>query len=162
MTDKNDTKKILTREEKRQAQEVLKRLKEDEEASKLTNKTFPERMKIKRLVKSGRWVILRTLDFDDAKGQYLLTESLIKKRELPERAVHCTGEDGYYCLDKINRTYSDHDNGFGALDGFLYMDSNKINDAMAVKWSSMSHIDATKLGMIILVAVVAIGWMLLR
>lgn len=155
-------KKKMSRKESADAKDTLRRLREDEEAAKLNAKTFSGRMKIRRLVRSGRWVVLRTLDFDDLHGRYTLTETLIKRRDLPERAVHCTGEDGYYCLDLINRRYADHDRGYGALDAFLYMDSNKINDAMAVKWGSMSHVDTTKVLMIVVVAVVAIGFLLLR
>ena len=110
--------------------------------------------------KLGRWykmrfkgyVILKTYsEFPIDKDGYTaepydckLVYRLIKKKDLPPEAVHCTGEPYHYCLDTVKRRYQMHDKGFGALDANLYMEFNGFEDALSSKWTDFDHFDMKK------------------
>ena len=88
---------------------------------------------------------------------------LIKKKDLPPEAVHCTGEPYNYCLDTFKRRYKMHDRGFGALDANLYMEFNGFEDALSSKWTDFNHFDMKKFmiisGIVLIVAFAMIFYM---
>lgn len=116
--------------------------------------SLSERMRRAKLIRSGKYVVLRTLSRDSATGDYIRETTLVPKSELPVNAVQCTNEKGIYCVDKIGNSewyYRNHvrnaaslDSQFTARDAALYMMSNKIDNALAVRWTEFSHIDPMK------------------
>lgn len=120
------------------------------------NDPLSARNRIERYIaiRNGGWAVLRTVDYDDERGEYRMTEEMVKREDLPMDAVHCTGEPGYYALDMMKVEYGPHDNEFAAMNACLYMDCNKISDGLAVKWSG--NIPWKAIGVAVAVAAVAI------
>lgn len=117
--------------------------------------SFKERMRRMRLMRHG-YVILRTLSRDPETGDFIKESTLIPKKELPYGAVQCTNERGIYCLDTIKtsewyqRSREDlhiprKEAQFTASHAALYMQSNKIDNALITKWTDYSHIDKRKI-----------------
>lgn len=73
-----------------------------------------------------------------------LRHRLIKKKDLPEEAVHCTGEPYVFSVDRACIRYGFHDNGFRATDAWLYLEFGGFDDCLTKKWTSMDHISTTK------------------
>lgn len=69
---------------------------------------------------------------------------MIKKSELPEEAVHCTGEPYTFSIDHAKIRYELHDEGFRATDAWLYLEFGGFDDCLTKKWTSMDHISTTK------------------
>lgn len=119
--------------------------------------SFTERWKRKRMIRQG-YVILITMDRDPKTGYFTLDKSLIKKSDLPIKAVPVTNEKDTYALDNVresiwyqqtrqaiwDRTPDKRNLAFTARDAALYMTSNKIDNALITHWTSYSHIDVKK------------------
>ena len=101
------------------------------------------------------YVILRTLRRDAETGDFIRESTLVKKSDLPQSAVQCTNEKGYYCYDMIKESewyqqsrddlgFDFYESQFTASDAALYMVSNKIDNALITKWTDFSHIDMKK------------------
>lgn len=119
--------------------------------------SFTERWKRQRMIRQG-YVILKTLDRDPKTGFFTLDVTLIKKSELPIKAVQATNEKNTYCLDKVresvwyqqtrqdiyDRTKNKKNLAFTARDAALYMTSNKIDNALITHWTDFSHVDVKK------------------
>lgn len=84
-----------------------------------------------------------------------LTHRLIKKSDLPEEAVHCTGEPYVFSIDKAQVRYDFHDEGFRATDAWLYLEFGGFDDCLTKKWTEFDHVDMKKV-LIIAGAAVAI------
>ena len=84
--------------------------------------------------------------------------SLIKKSELPAIAVHCTGESHSYSIDYAHVRYDEHDQGFKAHHGHLYLIYNGFDEALSKRWTDFDHVNIKKvaiiLGIVLAVAVV--------
>jgi len=101
-------------------------------------------------------VVLRTYtEFPIDKDGYtaepydcMVKYELIRRKDLPPEAVHCTGEKNVYCLDTVKRRYQMHDNGFSALDANLYMEFDGFDDALSSKWTDFNHFDMKKFAII--------------
>lgn len=117
--------------------------------------SFKERWRRARLLRHG-YVILRTLSRDPENGDFIRETTLVKKEDLPEAAVQCTNEKGYYCLDTIKTSewyqqtrdelgFDYYESQFTASDAALYMVSNKIDNALITKWTDFSHVDIKKI-----------------
>ena len=116
--------------------------------------SFRERWRRARLLRHG-YVILRTLRRDAETGDFIRESTLVKKSDLPQSAVQCTNEKGYYCYDMIKESewyqqsrddlgFDFYESQFTASDAALYMVSNKIDNALITKWTDFSHIDMKK------------------
>ena len=108
------------------------------------------------LTRFRNYVILRTYsEYKVDKDGYtpepydcLIKYELVRKRDLPAEAVHCTGEPYVFCLDTVKRRYQMHDNGFSALDANLYMEFDGFEDALSSKWTDFNHFDMKKFAVI--------------
>lgn len=80
-----------------------------------------------------RLVTLYTLAYDDARHEYIRTESRVARGRLPLDAVHLTGEKDAYMLDLVRAGKAPE--GLTAVDLNLWLLNNDINDALATKWS---------------------------
>ncbi len=132
--------------------------------------SFGEKFRRWQLITFDGYVKLRTLYRDDATGEFVSETTLVKKRDLPHDAVQCTGEKNVYCHDKIKDSdwyNNNHYRNMGLLeyqftasDAALYMQSNKIDNALAVNWTQSSHKDPTKtiilMGAVLVVAIVVV------
>lgn len=127
--------------------------------------SFRERIRRNRMLRQG-YVILRTLSRDADTGEFIRESTLVKREDLPQGAVQCTNEKGYYCLDTIKTSewyqatrdeldFDAYASQFTASDAALYMVSNKIDNALITKWTDFSHIDMKKV-MLPVAAVVCI------
>ena len=106
--------------------------------------------------KKEREVKLFTLDYDQTKEEYILSESRTTFPELPSGAVHVTGQKRTYFWDRVRA--HEPDSGITAADLNLYMLNNSINDALAYHFNA-DKVDMRKMiiygvGGIILVCVV--------
>ena len=104
------------------------------------------------------WTVLRTVDYDEERREYNLTEEMVRKENLPLDAVHCTGEPHYYALDMVRVEYGPHDNEFSAMNACLYMDCNKISDGLAVKWSGNIPWKMIAIGIAVAVVIGVVGY----
>ena len=118
----------------------------------------PDRMKEKLrrayLIHKKDYVRLRTFSRDNSTGEFHLDTTLVKRSDLPRKAVACTGERHTYCLDLVKdspwyienhyKNYLEKESQFTAADAALYMQSNKIDNALAINWTSMSHVNPMK------------------
>lgn len=111
--------------------------------------SFHERYRRWQLIHKKGYVILKTLTRDPKREEYLLETTLIPRSELPEDAVAVTEEANTYCVDgikntewyaesraEIEATQSWYQRQFTASDAMLYMTSNKIDNALAIKWQT--------------------------
>ena len=110
------------------------------------------------------YVILRTYGVywdattpkdDDMPYDCFLNHTLVKKKDLPPEAVHCTGERYTFSVDKAGIRYEYHDEGFRATDAWLYLEFNGFDDCLSKKWTEMDHINPTKL--MIILGAIAVG-----
>ena len=142
------------------------RTKKKENAGNPDPDSLSEKWRRFKLVHFGGYVILKTLTRDDRKVEYTLETTLIPRSELPEDAVKVTGENNTYCLDKIKKsqwyaesraelmiTQNYKQRQFNASDAALYMTTNKIDNALAVKWLSKYDEDDRKKWMVLLAAI---------
>lgn len=115
-------------------------------------------------IRKHNHVILKTLTRDPRTGEYDLDITLIHRSSLPKDAVEVTGERNTYALDKIkdsewyarvhqNELFKYPSDRFTASDAALYMTSNKMDNALAVSWTQMNHVDKKKF---IIIAVIVI------
>lgn len=112
-----------------------------------------ERFRRWKLCTFHGYVKLRTLS-RASNGEYKMETTLVKFKDLPRDAVACTREKGFYCLDKIGNSdwyYRTHyknlglrESQFTASDACLYMQSNKMDNALTVNWTESAHRDFTK------------------
>ena len=117
---------------------------------------FKNSMRRWYLTRFKGYVILRTYsEFEIDKDGYTvepydckLKVECIPKKDLPQEAVHCTGEPYVFCLDTVKRRYKIHDQGFSALDANLYMEFDGFDDALSTKWTDFNHFDMKKFGII--------------
>lgn len=134
--------------------------------------SFHERFRRWKLIRNEGYVILKTLS-RDTKEEYHLETTLVKMEDLPKEAVQVTNEKHTYCLDLIKtskwylETHVDpyqefYESQFTASDAALYMMSNKIDNALAIKWTELSHVDYKKYMIIAGVALFVILFMIMR
>ena len=126
--------------------------------------SFKERLRRWYLVTFKNYVRLRTLSRNNRTGEFIQETTLVKKKDLPHDAVQCTGERGFYCLDLIKDSdwyVRNHYKNMGlkeyqftASDACLYMQSNKIDNALAVNWTERANVDMLKIVMIVGVVLV--------
>lgn len=136
--------------------------------------SFHERYRRWQLIHKKGYVILKTLTRDPKREEYLLETTLIPRSELPEDAVAVTEEANTYCVDgikntqwyaetraEIEATQSWHQRQFTASDAQLYMTSNKIDNALAIKWqTSLVKNDMKTIFIIVGVLAVALVFMM--
>lgn len=157
------------RKERKQKSKDKKKKKKHKKDDNYNPDSFRERMRRWYLWRFKGYVKLRTLS-RMKNGEYKMETTLVKFKDLPRDAVACTGERGFYCHDTIVNSdwyLENHikDRGlaedqFTASDACLYMLSNKIDNALAVNWTEMNHVDFTKIvlivGVVLVVALVVV------
>ena len=116
--------------------------------------------------KIGRWVrvnllgkvLLKRIQRDEETGGYKIIIEETTRPELPVEAVHITGTSNQFAIDEIavKHPYNTNDNGFSAIDLNLWLESNVINDALALKWEGLQGLDAKKMSIMLIIGVVAV------
>lgn len=93
------------------------------------------RFKRWRLIKFHNHVWLRIMSYDKNTNEYTICENLIHKSKLPKTAVHCTNEKHVW-FDKLFEVPYEpwKDNGFGAMNAYLYMKDTSIDEALLLLW----------------------------
>lgn len=137
-------------EDKPEKKSRFKLKKKEKQGREFDPDSLGERFRRFKLIHFGNHVVLKTLTRDDNAEEYHLESTLIPRSELPEDAVKVTGQNFTYCLDKIKRSQwyaesraefrmgqDDKQVQFTASDAALYMRTNKIDNALAVKWNSV-------------------------
>lgn len=99
----------------------------------------------------GKNVLLKTISQDPETGGYRIDIEETTKLELPVEAVHQTGDKTSWVIDKIKvkKPYNHSENGFSAIDLNLWLESNVINDALALKWNGLQGLTPRKVGFLI-------------
>lgn len=113
---------------------------------------------------STRWDALhpQTDDWDEPFDCDMVVR-LRKKKNVPEEAVHCTGEPHTSSIDRARIRYEQHDNGFRATDAWLYLEFNGFDDCLTKKWTSMDHVSMTKVLVIAgIVVALLVGFLIVR
>lgn len=117
--------------------------------------------------KLGRWwrmffkgvVLLHRIERDfDTNGYKIITEETTLG-ELPVEAVKVLGKKNEFAIDSVNvkHDYNQNDYGFSAIDLNLWLESNTINDALALKWDGLQGLlDKKKLSAVLIVGVIAL------
>lgn len=93
------------------------------------------RFKRWRLIKFHNHVWLRIMSYDKNTNEYTICENLIPRSRLPKTAVHCTNEKHVW-FDKLFEVPYEpwKDNGFGAMNAYLYMKDTSIDEALLLLW----------------------------
>ena len=108
-----------------------------------------------RDLKEGR-VGLYTLTYDEAMDVYHLDYTHVLKRDLPPAAVHITGAgNGEWFHDAVDCGPWPNPMECTALDYYLWMKSNAIDDALAVQKRLPLYIDG-KMVLLVGVAIAAV------
>lgn len=119
---------------------------------------FSLRAKFKRwrLIKFHNHVWLRIMSYDKNEGEYRIYENLIHKSKLPKTAVHCTNEKNVW-FDKLFEVPYEpwKDNGFGAMNAYLYMKDTSIDEALLLLWQG-PKLNMRTMAIIGIIAVAAI------
>lgn len=91
-------------------------------------------------------VTLTTISRDPETGGYRFDTVLTTREELPIEAVHNTGDPYGFTIDAIGvrHGFRDSENGFSAIDLNLWLESNDINDCLALKWDGFEKVISTK------------------
>ena len=83
-------------------------------------------------------------------GNLLLTRrTKLKFCEIPDDAVHVTGESNAYALVDLGPAPAIDNTQCTAVDLNAWMLNNDINDALSLKWTSKSDLDVKKIAMIV-------------
>lgn len=117
--------------------------------------------------KLGRWyrmffkgvVLLHRIERDFDTNGYKITTEETTLSELPLEAVRVVGKKNEFAIDEINirHEFNQNDYGFSAIDLNLWLESNTINDALALKWNGLEGLlDKRKLSMILIIGVIAV------
>ena len=103
-------------------------------------------------------VLLKHIQRDPETGGYKIIIEETTRKELPIEAVHITGTSNQFAIDEIGikHPYNVIDNGFTAIDLNLWLESNVINDALALKWDGLQGLDAKKISIMAIIGVVAV------
>lgn len=99
----------------------------------------------------GKNILLKTISLDPETGGYRIDIIETTKQELPVEAVHETGDNTSWVIDtiKVHKPYNNQENGFSAIDLNLWLESNVINDALALKWNGLKGLTSRKMGFLI-------------
>ena len=102
-----------------------------------------------RLIKWHGYVWLRTMSYDSDLREYVLHQDLVRRRDVPKSAVHCSGEKNTYFHALFSIPYEPwKDNGFGAMNAYLYMRDTSIDEALLLLWSGQKSISMKTLAII--------------
>ena len=118
----------------------------------LEKPTFMEKLgRFWRVSLLGKNVLLKTISLDPETGGYRIDITETTKKELPVEAVHQTGDKTSWVIDtvKVHKPYNNQENGFSAIDLNLWLESNVINDALALKWNGLKGLTPRKMGILI-------------
>lgn len=116
-----------------------------------------------RLIHFHNHVWLRIMSYDKNEGEYRIYENLIHKSKLPKTAVHCTNEKHVWFDKLFDIPYEPwKDNGFGAMNAYLYMKDTSIDEALLLLWQGpkMSMRTLAIIGIIAVAAVFYIFYMM--
>lgn len=117
-------------------------------------------MKFKRMLRMTFWghVLLKRIQRDPETGGYKIVTEETTREELPIEAVHITGKSNQFAIDEIKviHPFNTDNNGFTAIDLNLWLESNLINDALALKWDGLKGLDAKKISLMLVIGVVAV------
>lgn len=116
-----------------------------------------------RLIHFHNHVWLRIMSYDKNQGEYRIYENLIPKSKLPKTAVHCTNEKRVWFDKLFDIPYEPwKDNGFGAMNAYLYMKDTSIDEALLLLWQGpkMSMRTLAIIGVIAVAAVFYIFYMM--
>lgn len=149
-----------------------KKKKEPQKEREYDPDSFHERFRRWKLIRNEGYVILKTFS-RDAHEEYHLESTLVKMEDLPKDAVQVTNEKHTYCLDLVKtskwylETHTDpyeeyYESQFTASDAALYMMSNKIDNALAIRWTELSHVDYKKYMIIAGAVLFVILFMIMR
>ena len=149
-----------------------KKKKEPQKEREYDPDSFHEKFRRWKLIHNEGYVILKTFS-RDAHEEYHLESTLIKIEDLPKDAVQVTNEKHTYCLDLVKtskwylETHTDpyeeyYESQFTASDAALYMMSNKIDNALAIRWTELSHVDYKKYMIIAGAVLFVILFMIMR
>lgn len=116
----------------------------------------------------GRWwrlnfkgvVLLKHIQRDEDTGGYKIVIEETTRKELPVEAVKIDGTHNEFAIDEVGveKHYNASDYGFSAIDLNLWLESNAINDALALKWDGLQGLlDKKKLSVALIVGVIAIA-----
>ena len=81
------------------------------------------------------------------------------RKELPIEAVRIEGTHNQFAIDEVGveKHYNSADYGFSAIDLNLWLESNAINDALALKWDGLQGLlDKKKLSVVLIVGIIAL------
>lgn len=103
-------------------------------------------------------VLLKRIQRDPETGGYRIVTEETTREELPIEAVHITGKSNQFAIDEIKviHPFNTDNNGFTAIDLNLWLESNLINDALALKWDGLKGLDAKKISLMLVIGVVAV------
>lgn len=112
-----------------------------------------------RLIHFHNHVWLRIMSYDKNTHEYTIYENLIPRSKLPKTSVHCTNEKNVYFDKLFDVPYEPwKDNGFGAINAYLYMKDKSMDEALLMLWQG-PKMNIRTLAIIGIVVVAALFYM---
>ena len=89
------------------------------------------------------YVTVTTISRDEETGGYRFDTVDMPRKDVPIEAIPNTGNSHGFTIDKIgvHHPFRESENGFSAIDLNLWLESNDINDALALKWDGLSGLE---------------------
>lgn len=103
-------------------------------------------------------VKVTTISRDPETGGYRFDTVIMDRKDIPTDALHNSEDSTRFTIDTIKKRYPyrDDERGFSAIDLYLWMISNEINDCLAYKWNGLQFFANKKMWLVIAVCVAAL------
>ena len=103
-------------------------------------------------------VTVTTISRDDETGGYRFDTVDMPRKDVPVEAVPNTNNRHGFTIDRIGvkHPFRESENGFSAIDLNLWLESNDINDALALKWDGLSGLEPKHILIIVGVGIAAL------
>lgn len=119
------------------------------------------RFKRWRLIHFHNHVWLRVMSYDKQLQEYTIRENLVPRRELPKTAVHVTNEKNVYFDHLFKLEYEPwKDNGFGAINAYIYMKDTSLEEALLLMWKGSKPVNWRTLAVVGVIVVAAFFYLL--
>ena len=104
------------------------------------------------------YVTVTTISRDEETGGYRFDTVEMLRKDVPVEAVPNTGNSHAFTIDKIGvqHPFRESENGFSAIDLNLWLESNDINDALALKWDGLSGLETKHILLIVGIGLAAL------
>lgn len=104
------------------------------------------------------YVTVTTISRDPETDGYRFDTVEMLRKDVPVEAIPNTGNNHGFTIDKVGvkHPFRESENGFSAIDLNLWLESNDINDALALKWDGLSGLEPKHILIIVGIGIAAL------